>query len=377
MKEKWSYRYLGSVIMITLLPLYGFAQSLGMTINLATVDVAALSKSALFNYQINSSSSSTTHVTLKGQVKYKNEGHFLSYTLSIPVHPGINNAGDFMGRARIEYSSASLKEMFELFDKLPAGTLQYCVSITGAGGEGVAEGVQDCIFGKTDDIFLINLVEPEHKAKIYELNPMLTWLANSPYASSLTYRLKLVPLKKGQNAINAIRRNNPIYEEKGLTQISLNYPIYAKPLEVGNTYVWTVDAYYKDLLMGGAEPWQFTIVEDSIWITFSKDPAYIDIDRESGNYKLNAPGILKLKYVLKDVKADTLMVQLFDNSNKEIPLPKEFQIKAAVHGDNRYVLDIREHLQLKHLKHYQLRIINGSGKTYHIPFRYINPDFIK
>lgn len=377
MNKVCNLRFLFSFILLQLFTVAGYSQPADFSVSLATVDAGMLNKKSLFDFQVTSTSATVKNVMLKGTVKYRNQPYKVAYTLKFLAQPGVNNIAEHAHRAVFEYSSSSVKELFELFDRLPEGTLQYCVTLSSADGESTFGGVEDCTFGKHEDLFLINLIDPENKAELYELNPMLSWVANYPFASSLAYKIKVVAMKQDQNAINAIKRNNPVYEEKGLMQLSINYPIYAKPLQVGSTYAWTVDAYYKDLLLGGAEPWQFTIIEDSILKSISLNPAYIDLEKESGIYKLYAPGIIKIKYVLKDLKSEALQVELLDRNKKAVTLPKELKQLNAVIGDNRFELDLKEHLSLHHMKDYVLKISDSMGKVYKIPFKYVNPDLVK
>lgn len=350
-----------------------------MVLNLGMVDGVELSKNNLFDYQVISALNSSRTGTLQGQIRYRNMPYTVSYTMDVTIQPGMNNIRESASRARMSYSTGSMKELFEQYGKLPEGIYEYCVTLTlngGGAGEVSKETYQECVYGRGTDVFLINLVDPEDKARLYEYNPMLSWTVNYPFASALNYKLKVVELKEGQNAINAVKRNNPVYEEKGLMQLSQTYPVYAKPLQLNHTYAWTVDAYYKDILLGGAEAWTFTIVEDTLLKGIPKDPSYIDIARESGAYNLYAPGLLKLKYVLEEYRTDTLSLKLLDKNDKEIKLNKHKQL-AAVYGDNRYVLDLKEDQSLRHMQRYTLLLTTQNGKTFKIVFQYANPDLLK
>src|SRR5690606_5663983 len=117
-------------------------------------------------------------------------------------------------------------------------------------------------------------------------------------------------------------------------------------------------------------------IEDSLLTGIDLDPTYIDIAREGGSYNLYAPGVLKLKYNLEDLKTDSLKLELLDKDEKPVKL-KEYQVLNAVYGDNRFVLEFREHQPLKHLKFYTLRPTSQTGKTYRVYFRYANPELIR
>lgn len=366
-------KYLVPVLLWVLLSGTGYSQQQGLSLSLATVDVQALTKRSLFDFQVSVPvGAGSRTVILKGVLTYRNTPHRIAYTLTVPVRPGINNIADYADRARFEYSSSSVKELFEVWDKLPEGIVQYCVTISGADGETSPGVIEDCVFGRKEDIFLINLVDPEDKARLYELNPMLSWVVNYPFTSGLSYKIRVVEMKKGQNAVNAVKRNNPVYEEKGLMQMSVNYPVYARPLEVGHTYAWTVDAYYKDLLLGGAEVWQFTIVEDSLLKAVPKDISYYDFARHQGETRIFAVDTLKLKY--QSFRMEDTLHCSFTAENGKAVFETDYPCSP---GTNLVGLFLRASDKFRHGKLYTVRIRTGQSGTYVVPFIFIKSEFIK
>ena len=230
---------------------------------------------------------------------------------------------------------------------------------------------EECLYYRSEDIFLINLIYPDDKEKIKEFNPMLSWVANYAFANELTYRIRVAEIKQGQNPVNAVMRNEPMYDENNLMQNSIIYPVYAKPLQVNQPYAWTVDAYYKGILLGGAETWQF-IIPDTTPVQITGSRSYIDVKREHGTVQLYALGDLKLKYQLEKFRSDTLVLQLF-HEDKKIEL-KQNKLNA-IYGDNRYTLDLLQS-NLKHMGSYKLLIRStNTGECYALPFKYVNPEF--
>ncbi|RYD98697.1 MAG: hypothetical protein EOP54_06780 [Sphingobacteriales bacterium] len=372
MNKVYTLRFLFHFILLQLFTVAGYSQPANFSVSLATVDAGMLNKKSLFDFQVTSTSATVKNVMLKGTVKYRNQPYKVAYTLKFLAQPGVNNIAEYAHRAVFEYSSSSVKELFELFDRLPEGTLQYCVTLGSVDGESTFAGVEDCTFGKHEDLFLINLIDPENKAELYELNPMLSWVANYPFASSLAYKIKVVEMKQDQNVINAIKRNNPVYEEKGLMQLSINYPIYAKPLQVGSTYAWTVDAYYKDLLLGGAEPWQFTIIEDSILAINPQDISFYEFEKHQAETQIYAVDSLKLKYESFH-EQDTIQIEYLSAEGKSLlkmPYP-------CMPGTNMMALDLRASDKFKHAKVYRAIIRLANGKTFTVPFKFIKSEFIK
>jgi hypothetical protein len=341
-----------------------------MVLNLGMVDGVALSKTNLFDYQVISSLGSSRTATLNGQIRYRNMPYTVGYSIDLSIQPGVNNIREAAERARMTYSSGAMKELFEQYGKLPEGIYEYCVTLTlnnNGSGETAKETYQECVYGRGTDVFLINLVDPEDKARLYEYNPMLSWTVNYPFASALSYKLKVVELKQGQNAINAVKRNNAVYEEKGLMQLSQTYPVYARPLQLNHTYAWTVDAYYKDILLGGAEAWTFTIVEDTLLKAVPKEVSYYDFVKHIGETKLYAIDTLKLKYQTYYAD-DTMKYQVVNEKGKEV-MSGNFSCKS---GLNYWNLGLTDKGKFNHMKTYFIYLTDRNRKKYTVPFIYIN-----
>ncbi|MBS1687468.1 MAG: hypothetical protein JSS96_01990 [Bacteroidetes bacterium] len=346
-----------------------------MIVNLGAIDGIDITPDNIFNYQIQASATQNVQVT--GTIRYRNNaGLYLSYTYGYTLRQGINTIDVAAVHPNWQFSSSALRELFLSYKKLPAGTYEYCVHVQlmGKGAAENAASFDECLYHKSDDLFLINLIDPDNNAKIHEFNPALSWVVNYPFASELTYRLRVAEIKQNQNPQNAITRNNPIYDENNIMGNSLVYPVYAKPLVVNQPYAWTVDAYFRGILLGSAETWKFTIVEDTLFTGASMDLSYIDIARVKGKQMLSAVGNIKIKYLCENTMTDTLQLQIFDSKQQEIRLKGDKLI--AHYGDNRYRLNLRDSCILKDAKSYNLIIHSKSGGSYDLPFTYYNPDFI-
>lgn len=355
------------------------AQNTSMGVDMSLIDGIELNADNIFNYRIDNRTGQSQQVEVMGRVYYRRSGLNFSYRYNTTVQPGQNNISrNSIPAPTWIFSENALRELFLTYNKLPQGTYEYCITVTpkkpGAEQPDVNEP-SACAYQTVEDIFLINLVTPENDAKIYEYNPMLAWVVNYPFASVLTYKLRVAELKEGQNPQNAITRNNPMYKDDHVMTTGTVYPVTAKPLQKWQPYVWTVDAYYKGILLGGAEVWTFTIVDDSEFVGIIPDLSYLDIKREEAKAEMNAVGILKLKYVLDDKQTDVLYLKLYDQFNKEVKvIDKEL---LAQYGDNRYILELKEKYSLKHLHRYKLEIKTKSNKTFKVSFKYINPDLNK
>jgi hypothetical protein len=357
--------------LLILLPLFSAGQQ-NILINMAPIDGLPLTPANVFNYHVQSSGQ--VKVDVKGAIRYRNSNMSITYTFSYSLKQGINVIHPDDIHPQWQFSSSALQELFTSYKILPEGTYEYCVTVTPANvpKESTTGLFTECLYHRSQDIFLINLIYPENKAKLIEYNPMLSWIANYSFSSELTYRIRVAEIKQGQNPVNAVMRNQPVYEESNLMQNSVVYPVYARPLVANQPYAWTVDAYYKGILLGGAETWQF-IIPDTLTATPKFTRSYIDIGREHGENHLYAVGTLKIKYVLEDHLTDILSLELFNEQKETCKLSEN--VLNAKYGDNRYDMNLAITSNLKHRGNYTLVIKTKTNHTYTLPFQYFNPDF--
>ncbi len=371
------YRMLGCLLLLVAGGSHMSAQTLSVVVDLSMVNGIELTPKNLYNYRIVNNTSEVKAVTVTGTLKYRNSTLRANYTFTTNLYPGNNQFSEAnVMNPTWQFSDNALKELFFNYGKLPQGTYEYCVSIQlkkVVSENPESDPVNDCIYQTVNDIFLINLLEPEDDAKIYEKNPMLSWIVNYPFASALTYKVRVAELKKGQSNVSAITRNNPIFQESNVAPTNIIYPVTARPLQVFQPYVWTVDAYYKGILLGGAETWRFTIIEDSIQVPADADDSYYDFEQHIGETRVTAPGALRLKYN-SDRMTDTMDVAVFNSKNEEIDIPD--RRIALKNGLNYIDVVFFERARLKHNKDYSFRI-RVNGQEFDIPFVYQNPLYLK
>jgi len=351
------------------------AQQSGLIVDMSGVDGIELTPGNLFQYRIDNRSGQSKQVTVTGRLQFRGSRLGFSYKYSAQLQQGSNNMAANVHGVSWTWTDNALRELFQTYTKLPQGTYEYCVTVQAAGsGESPDQQQPDaCVYNTVDDIFLINLMSPENDAKLHEFNPMLSWTVNYRFASELTYRLRVAELKKGQTAVAAMTRNNPIYQDGHVMTTGTVYPLTARPLEKWQPYVWAVDAYYKGILLGGSEVWKFTIVDDSVLKGTPMEMFYVDIRNEAGHASYYAIGKAKVKYVVEDKPREQLQLRLYDGKGKTIQLPQT--AVQAVLGDNMIDIDLAAGNNLKHNGQYTLELTNSSGKVYRLSITYLNPDF--
>jgi hypothetical protein len=372
-------RYFRVILLNALLLLVvakGFAQN-DIFVNMAMVDGVDLTPDNLLSFQVQSGLTKSSHSLIKGNIKFRNSDLRIAYRFEYDLQPGLNIIPANAIHPQFEYSSQPLRELFEQYKKLPEGIYEYCVSVKpdyNLNETTPGPVYNECVYHKSQDVFLINLIDPDNDAKIYEYNPMLSWTVNYPFASELKYRIRVTEIKEGQNTTGAINRNNPVYDEKNLMQMSIVYPVYGKPLQKNQPYAWTVDAYFKGLLLGGAEPWKFTIIEDSLLTAIPTNQSYYDFSGHHGENAIYAVDTIKLKY--ENYKTnDTLKFALINSKGDTV----SFKTKAYAlsPGLNHLDLDIPGNAWLGHLKGYTLIITNSDDKRFVVPFIYVNALYLK
>ncbi len=375
MKLRLKFHFLHVLFFMCLLSPFENRAQQHILVNLSSIDGIDITPDNILNFRIQNMNTKSTSILVRGVLRYRNSPMSISYSFKYSIGQGVTMISSSQVHPQWQFSSSALQELFFVHHILPAGTFEYCVNVdpVGSSNEVLPGGSDECIYHQSDDFFLINLLMPENKAKISEYYPMLNWVANYTFVNELTYRLRVAEMKQGQNPATAVLRNQPVYDEKNIFQNSKVYPTYAKPLVNDQPYAWTVDAYYKGILLGSAEAWQFIIKDDTVNSISPANRSYIDIKKENGTAQLYAIGELKLKYVLDKRKNDILTINIKDESGKIINA-KQMQY-SALYGDNRYIINLKDGVTLKHNAHYLLQVSSQTGEQFQLAFIYLNPDF--
>lgn len=374
---KTTWLFLLVIVIVTSTAGITIAQDI--TVNTATLEGIDITPDNMWGFQIVSGAPRDVQCGIEGSIVFRNASHSIKYKFVYTVKPGLNIIDPRTINPGLTFSSMALRELFMDYKVLPQGTYRYCVIITPniTNTEFVTEKVDDCMYKQSKDLFSINLLEPENGAKIYEYNPMLSWIATYPFVNQLTYKIRVAEIKDGQNTANAIARNNAIYSENNLMTNSIVYPVYGKPLQAWQPYAWTVDAYYKGIFLGGAQPWKFTIVEDSILRTLPKQSSYIDINIDKGDNRYYAVGNAKIKYSENDFLQNELKIKLV---KKGTEIKSGEAVWRVERGVSFYTFDLTE-FNLSHNQEFEIVIEFKNAKNtqnkQELKFRYVNPDFVK
>lgn len=340
----------------------------GVTIMMSRLHAVDITNKNIFDFDIMSNYSTGKRLKLQGKLHFRNSRHVISYVGEITLQPGINSMRD--KAIALQYTSNELKQLFSM-GSLPSGSYEYCISITDPQQQnesGASMHFQECTFGNNDHVFLIELAYPEDDAKIKEFYPQLTWIVNAPIVSQLQYRVKLTEIRPKQNKITAIQRNNLLLDFKYHPVNSLNYPASGRQLQVNQPYVWTVDAYFKDILIGTAVPWKFTIIEDSAKKVIPLSRSYYDFATIRQQAALQITDTIKLKYDYAGMNTSIPYVVIKQEGGKDAIL---YEGKMELTPGWNYKNIAVKKSKHKHEKTYFIKF-SIEGKTYEIPFKYID-----
>ncbi len=355
-----------------------FSSAQPLLVNLSALEGVPLNKDRLLGFYIQSMETRPVRCRVEGQLRFRQSDHHLGFSFDYIVYPGMNQIEGSRVRPQWTFSTSSLSSLFMTHGILPQGHYRYCVTVSyfRSGGEGIGDPeVSDCVYGLSEDLFLLELLSPEDDARLYAYHPLFSWVATYPFVGELSYRFRLAEIREGQDARSAIQRERPIYAQDQLISPSLVYPMEGKPLELWQPYAWTVDAYYRGLHLGGSEVWRFMIVEDSLQEARSVSLPYLDINRDEGRQEYMAVGKLKLQYEELDFLQNSLELQVVRSRGTA----GEPEIWPVIHGLNYKQIDLSDY-GFRHKERFELRInsspVRGRSQQRTLKCRYINPIYV-
>lgn len=189
-----------------------------------------------------------------------NQGNIILSITSTPMQLGANaitNASDINWQNNLNLANTSIANAIGETGKFPFGKYVFCYRFLSSVNAQVL-GI-NCQEKEINIAGLPELISPYNNANIKSTYPLLTWRPPLPLSGqNVTYNLVLTELKNGQSYIDAIQSNFPLLKRKNLSQISLNYPPDALPLDEEKEYVWQVTAFYNNIEIGQTDIWKFS-----------------------------------------------------------------------------------------------------------------------
>jgi len=169
------------------------------------------------------------------------------------------------------------------------------------------------------------LIAPNDGGTVPDPMPVFAWLPPSPMpAGPVSYRLRLVEVRGQQTPPEAMAANRSWFEQDGLTQPNLRYPVSARPLNEGSEtpprFAWQVTAFSDRSPIGESEIW---------WFELGVPGAAVDLGqaeiRDAAELTQNSRTKEELKKILG--KADTVNKALADKNERKALAWKQEMLK--------------------------------------------------
>ena len=226
---------------------------------------------------------------------------------------------------------------------LAAGNYQACYIVVQA-NEAQSALTEDCTSFEVAALSPPILNIPADESVVQTFTPQFSWLPPTPLNlfPNLSYRFNLVQVMPGQNPLDAVQQNVPVYANYNCADLFINYPAAGMALDTGKVYAWQVIAQNNLKPSEHSEVWTFKLTSPAIKIS-STNSAYITLKKnfqqegiysvDNGNlsirlYSFDKPHVAELRFksserqIIKTVKqninyGDNFLNYPLDNTFKK------------------------------------------------------------
>lgn len=257
---------------------------------------------------------------------------------------------------------------------MTVGYYQACYTILGYTGETEGPLTEDCAFFDVEPLSPPVLNAPADNDSLLTGTPQFTWMPPTPLNmfSGLSYQFTLVQVLPGQNTLDAIQQNIPVYSTHSCTDIFLNYPLSAMALDTGKLYAWQVIAQNNQQPAAQSEIWTFRIAGNNILIPLIDEGAYVKLKREEDASISVCKGVVKFDY--SNIAGDsTVDYQIRRIAGDDITTVVKSGSISLKFGENMISLPFLYDERLKDNGAYLLELVNSRNETWHLKFLYKDP----
>lgn len=360
---------------LSLILFIGLSSSSAQNFQLLIDPINSVGTTSIINLSIINNSTYSGQVALTASLRTRRGSELLRQEATVEISAnGMTSVRGSIVNPQTTFIDASFDEIYNAGSNLPP--LNYVLCITAGAISDTKLKSQECTEYNAADFINILPLYPAEEAVLFEQRPLFSWMDMSSQGG-YTYNFKLVELEKRQNSNAALRRNNPIIIKNNLQESQLLFPSDANSLKNSTSYVWQVGLNYQGEEVATSEPWIFTYKEEDSLVEIPRNLSYVDITELQSGVTLYAVGKFKFKYP-SDINS-SLEAKLYEQKKKgreEKELnDNQFEVENGV---NKYELDLKEQVYLKHLNDYII-IINDKieKQTYQFKIKYVNPDYIK
>ena len=161
--------------------------------------------------------------------------------------------------AAVSFANNKIATIIRQSGYFSEGDFEYCFQLYEGAGHNGAVLAEQCFNYELEPFSNMQLISPYDEDKICDKRPSFNWQPLIPAVNGTQYRLLLVEVKDRQQAVEALRMNLAIINQRAIPMPMLLYPSIANELVEGKQYAWQVTAYKNDLILAQSEIWSFTV----------------------------------------------------------------------------------------------------------------------
>ncbi len=254
---------------------------------------------------------------------------------------------------------------------LPIGNYTACYTVNKVFNERYLQIAEDCQPLEVAPLSPPMLNTPDNEAILETLYPQFTWLPPTPLNlfTNLTYDLVLTEVMPGQNFMQAIQQNIPVYSAGNITNLFDNYPASRKSLDTGKAYAWRVIARNNQQFVTQSDVWTFKVKYPEQDTLITENSGYLKLKRGYEAGVAVVSDLLKIEYPNydNDATANCTLKSLDDPgrvlSSYKIPVKP---------GLNYIEISLRKSGKLEENKTYLLELKNNAGNDWSVKFLFKN-----
>ena len=252
---------------------------------------------------------------------------------------------------------------------LPIGNYTACYTVNKVYNERYIQIAEDCQPLEVAPLSPPMLNTPENGAVIETLYPQFTWLPPTPLNlfTKLTYDLVVTEVMPGQNFIQAVQQNIPVYNIGNCTNLFDNYPASRKSLDTGKIYAWRIIARNNRQFVAQSDVWTFKVKYPEQDSLVTENNGYLKMKRGYEPGVAVVTDLLKVEYPNydNDATATCILKSLGDPGN--ILSSYKLPVKP---GLNYIEISLKTGSKLLENKTYLLELRSSAGNEWSIKFLY-------
>lgn len=283
---------------------------------------------------------------------------------------------------KIEYGKGKITQVLRSSGRLPYGQYVLCYRLYSANSNDlIAEFCQE---ETASPLSPPELANPYDGESIQTTLPLLIWRPPFPPGTiPIEYTIRLVEIKPKQKTMEALEKNIPLLNRRGIASTNLPYPPEAPKLEVGKSYAWQIIAHAGGFSLGSTEVWSFKVVKEETEslllatdtffreLKLAPDGSYNPITQKIRFFYPNRWGASILEYENSSPPSnlDRIYYKIYPAGKQDAPLTPTITTNL-VSGVNKITINLSGVSGITDGEHYILVLRDVTGRQYYLEFTY-------